>query len=437
MASMNHNIVVDISSDEEVDDKRVVYSGSFDGILEISDEKPKSTDLSHLMVKNKDGDDDDCVILDCDPTAKENVVDTCGTGTDEVLVVGQKGEIACRDFPHPRHACAKYPFNSTLHEQFCEMCHCYVCDTRAPCTYWLSSLSILDHCHANDKDQMWNNQRESLRTGKILPRVVSKPALTKVQCKRVSRPISLPMPRNSSTPVTQFGIQACSTTTTKFATHPNVYTYTRRGHGTRQSKTTLPKHPGTQPRDVQSLLPKNRGGGSYNGNPSPQAVPSDPLRTRRLSRGVSHPENNGVQNIAQVSQAATCYISPADYRTLLTAHKQLPVTQGPPTASQGNSQQRIVTGYVSNLTVSHMKEMARHFNRNMYSGNVQTNEVPSMTPNPPAANQQQQQQSGTSNDKLLSEFEDWLLDDSSMVCPLSGQDNATRAAFDFETFLKK
>ncbi|XP_010447935.1 PREDICTED: uncharacterized protein LOC104730464 [Camelina sativa] len=424
MTSMNH-IVVDISSDEEDDDKRVVYSGSFDGILDFSDEKPKSTDLSHLMVKNKDGDDDDCVILDCDPTAKENVVDTCGT--DEVLVVGQKGEIACRDFPHPRHACAKYPFNSTLHEQFCEMCHCYVCDTRAPCTYWLSSFSILDHCHANDKDQMWNNQRESLRTGKILPRLVSKPALTKVQCKRVSRPLSLPMPRNSSTPVTQSGIQACSTTTTKVATHPNVYTYTRRGHGTRQSKTTLLKHPGSQPRDVQSL-PKNRGGGgSYNGNPSPQAVPSVPLRTRRLSIGVSHPENNGVQNIAQGLQA------------MFKAYKQLPVTHGPPTASQDNSQQRIVTGYVSNLSVSHMKEMARHFNRNMYSGNVQTNVVPSMTPNPPAANQQQQQQkqSGTSNDKLLSEFEDWLLDDSSMVCPLSGQDNATTAAFDFETFLNK
>lgn len=84
---MNH-IVVDVSSDED-DEKPVDYSYLFDEILGISDEKKpiKSTDLLNPTVD----DDDDCVILDCDPTAKETAIETCGT--DEVLVVGQKGEV--------------------------------------------------------------------------------------------------------------------------------------------------------------------------------------------------------------------------------------------------------------------------------------------------------------------------------------------------------
>lgn len=183
----------------------------------------------------------------------------------------------------------------------------------------------------------------------------------------------------------------------------------RPGYRTEQSR-TLPQNPGLQPRHVQSL-PDNRGF-SYNGNPSPQAVPSN-VWTRRPSRGVSRPINN-VQNIAQGSQA---------------------MCSTPPAASQGNAQ-RIVTGYISTVPISHTKEYARHFNRNMYSGNLQTNKVPSITPNPPANQQQQQHHpSRRSNDKLLSEFEDWLLNDSTMFCPLSGQDNANTVGFDFKTFL--
>jgi len=90
MSSMNH-IVVDVSSDED-DDKPVDYSYLFDGILGVSDEKKpiKGTDLLNPTVENED-DDDDCVILDFDPTAKESAIETCET--DGVLVVGQKGEV--------------------------------------------------------------------------------------------------------------------------------------------------------------------------------------------------------------------------------------------------------------------------------------------------------------------------------------------------------
>lgn len=84
---MNH--IVYLSSDEE-DYKRVDYSDWLDGVLETSDEKPKrKSNLSDPTVE-----DDDCVVLDGDPyktTAKETAIDTCET--DEVLVVGEKGEV--------------------------------------------------------------------------------------------------------------------------------------------------------------------------------------------------------------------------------------------------------------------------------------------------------------------------------------------------------
>lgn len=29
-------------------------------------------------------------------------------------------QIACRDYPHPRSACAKHPFSRTPHERYCD-----------------------------------------------------------------------------------------------------------------------------------------------------------------------------------------------------------------------------------------------------------------------------------------------------------------------------
>uniref|UniRef100_M4D3J6 RPM1 interacting protein 13 n=1 Tax=Brassica campestris TaxID=3711 RepID=M4D3J6_BRACM len=154
------NGIIYLSSDEE-DDKIVDHTDVFD------DEKPNHTGQrkpvsSDVMVEEED---DDCVVLDGDPyKTKETISNTCVTD-DDILVLGQKGEVACRDFPHPRHACAKYPFKSTSHDKYCDMCHCYVCDIRAPCPHWCIGIPAYDHCHANDKDQIWKNQRECVRTG--------------------------------------------------------------------------------------------------------------------------------------------------------------------------------------------------------------------------------------------------------------------------------
>ncbi|KAL1203210.1 RPM1 interacting protein 13 [Cardamine amara subsp. amara] len=293
-----NNHIVDISSDED-NDKRDNFSDWIDEYLQLSDEKPKSTNSSDPMVEIKDEDDDDCVILDSDPMAKESVIDTIET--DDVLVTGQKGEIACRDFPHPRHDCAKYQFKSTLHQQYCEMCHCYVCDTRAPCPYWYSGSSSVDHCHANDKEEIWKNQREFIRTGIMLPLPDSRPSSIIAVMGQVTRPRSIRVSHKSSSPLTKFGVRACSTST-KVATHPN--TDTRPGYRTERSGTFSKSHV-SQARAVQSY--PNQRDGSYSGKPSPKkGVSSSPYTYRRPSRRLG----SGVQNIAQGSQA-THYTTPA------------------------------------------------------------------------------------------------------------------------------
>ncbi|TKY74007.1 hypothetical protein E2542_SST02766 [Spatholobus suberectus] len=42
-------------------------------------------------------------------------------GAADVFIVAEKGPIACRDYPHPRHLCVKFPFATTPHESYCEM----------------------------------------------------------------------------------------------------------------------------------------------------------------------------------------------------------------------------------------------------------------------------------------------------------------------------
>jgi hypothetical protein len=39
-------------------------------------------------------------------------------------------------------------------------CHCYVCDSLAPCAYWGKGTGINDHCHATDKDPIWKKLRQ-------------------------------------------------------------------------------------------------------------------------------------------------------------------------------------------------------------------------------------------------------------------------------------
>ncbi|KZV32955.1 hypothetical protein F511_01466 [Dorcoceras hygrometricum] len=127
------------------------------------------------IVCNKGGeDDDDCVILDCESgqakVVENHGVDNHGGGgdsydSDDLEIVGEKGEVACRDFPHARHLCANFVFASTPHDIHCSQCHCYVCDSIAPCAHWGTGMSSSDHCHANDREDYWKTERKRAKKG--------------------------------------------------------------------------------------------------------------------------------------------------------------------------------------------------------------------------------------------------------------------------------
>lgn len=57
---------------------------------------------------------------------------------------------------------------------FIFQCHCYVCDSLAPCNKWGSSTSSMDHCHATDKHEYWKLQRRNLKQGDHAPPPVQK-----------------------------------------------------------------------------------------------------------------------------------------------------------------------------------------------------------------------------------------------------------------------
>ncbi|KAK3193334.1 hypothetical protein Dsin_024644 [Dipteronia sinensis] len=176
---MDQNLVIhDISSDDEpaldepiVDDYSWLSRLLCDDV-DDSDEVVVVREVKSKFSKpavNKEDDDDDCVVLDGDPDKTVEAVDDQASDGDDLLIVGQKGQIACRDYPHPRHDCAIYPFSSTAHELHCDKCHCYVCDKIAPCSHWATGVYNNDHCHATDKEAFWKSQRESFKLQKDAP----------------------------------------------------------------------------------------------------------------------------------------------------------------------------------------------------------------------------------------------------------------------------
>ncbi|KAG4916230.1 hypothetical protein HKD37_19G054389 [Glycine soja] len=184
-------VVLDVSSDEEEevacleDKKGRNMTIDFDWVkefLDISDEESNEVAVMHEVNKPQrkskkssistpsvDDDDDDCVVLDTDPESRVTTVDDSSTGSDEVVVVGEKGQIACRDYPHPRHLCVMFPFSSTPHEKHCDQCHCYVCDYVAPCPKWGTGFLGTDHCHATEKSETWRSLRKNFKLGKTAP----------------------------------------------------------------------------------------------------------------------------------------------------------------------------------------------------------------------------------------------------------------------------
>ncbi|XP_027337068.1 uncharacterized protein LOC113850705 [Abrus precatorius] len=90
---------------------------------------------------------EDCFILGFDPSDPVPLLSDAPANlhdADDLFVIAEKGQVACRDYPHSRHLCVKFPFKTTPHENYCAKCYCYVCDSAAPCKYW----TIARHCDA-------------------------------------------------------------------------------------------------------------------------------------------------------------------------------------------------------------------------------------------------------------------------------------------------
>nr|KYP39033.1 hypothetical protein KK1_039680 [Cajanus cajan]KYP63699.1 hypothetical protein KK1_018278 [Cajanus cajan] len=57
-------------------------------------------------------------------------------------------QIACRDYPHPRHFCVKFPYSSALHEKHCDQvkiitCCLRLCQNLVLCISWFNCNCLL------------------------------------------------------------------------------------------------------------------------------------------------------------------------------------------------------------------------------------------------------------------------------------------------------
>ncbi|XP_072963448.1 RPM1 interacting protein 13-like isoform X1 [Typha angustifolia] len=117
--------------------------------------KRRYPDVRLKSGEEKRREDDECCIIASDAF----VVDLTSkiSEYDDLTVLAERGQVACRDYPHSRHLCVEYPFSNTSHESYCLQCYCYVCDEAAPCKLWEG------HCHASDREKKWKDMRRSQR----------------------------------------------------------------------------------------------------------------------------------------------------------------------------------------------------------------------------------------------------------------------------------
>ncbi|KAH7659140.1 hypothetical protein IHE45_16G012200 [Dioscorea alata] len=195
-------VILVISSDEEEYERRCYVKR--EGEKRTRRERwRKFSGVEVKTAEEKLGDDDDCCIIGCNLSYALMKMNPLHDEEDEdVSIVFERGQVACRDFPHSRHLCVKYPFSKTSHESYCKQkhrsfccqpalktdnlgecnfavlavmqCYCYVCDAMAPCKYW---TGLLGHCHATDTGSRWQNMRKARRSASA-PNGASRPKLS-------------------------------------------------------------------------------------------------------------------------------------------------------------------------------------------------------------------------------------------------------------------
>ncbi|XP_068665500.1 RPM1 interacting protein 13-like [Aristolochia californica] len=294
-------VVVEISSDEEgdwdeYDDLHIDWLSDFldddseavdisDDIV-ILDELSTSQKHNSLPAKPKQAvasgrldDDDDCLVLDGDPDEVLPKMNAADEGSDDLLIVGEKGEVACRDFAHTRHDCVKFPFSSTSHARHCDLCHCYVCDIRAPCVFWGTGKLSTDHCHSTDKEERWKAERRVFKCGTPAPPVVKNSEIPlSTTSSRVGTVVPLVPSASGSVHLQSSPKTSCATQTMLNHGHNNRLGY---AHGA----SILPQYP-TRSRS-QQLFPRKHNicnEGSRSGALGPQVV----NQSNRFKRVGSH-----------------------------------------------------------------------------------------------------------------------------------------------------
>lgn len=235
-----------------------------DEVVVVGEVNPTKKSKSSNSVARKvvDEDDGDCVVLEGDPDKALSDVNDPQQDSDECLIVGQKGQIACRDFPHPRHDCAKFPFSLTSHEQHCDLCHCFVCDTRAPCCYWGSGISTADHCHATDKEEKWKTLRKTFRHGRNFPISLAKAPVT------------------SYSTATARAKQASRCDNMQFTQQNQVSRLTP----TRAAGNCMPQSHNQRPSIIRACSSSTRYGIPYNPNVGSQRVLNRTMQSRSISQ---------------------------------------------------------------------------------------------------------------------------------------------------------
>ncbi|XP_048326263.1 RPM1 interacting protein 13 isoform X2 [Ziziphus jujuba] len=133
MAKNNESGTIEISRSSSTEKERSVIRKS----CSSEEEEEEGSPIRHILCLKRNDDlkrfeeTEDCFILDFDPfeppdISKVSVSSPTHDGVDvdaDLAIVAVKGQVvvACRDYPHPRHLCQKFPFETTPHESCCEL----------------------------------------------------------------------------------------------------------------------------------------------------------------------------------------------------------------------------------------------------------------------------------------------------------------------------
>ncbi|KOM40947.1 hypothetical protein LR48_Vigan04g114500 [Vigna angularis] len=124
-------------------EEEITVNGKSSVLIRLKDTPPRVCSRKEDMKRLDET--EDCFVLDFDPhDSLDDKNSHQGDASKDFYIVSENGKVACRDYPHPRHLCVKFPFTTTPHQSYCELCYCRVCGIRAPCKHWTQSKS--PHC---------------------------------------------------------------------------------------------------------------------------------------------------------------------------------------------------------------------------------------------------------------------------------------------------